>query len=71
MSSIDDLAAQLTAIAEELDDVIFEQLRSAAADGSMTRAAAADKQLVQARRAVEKAANLLQRATAAGDEPAG
>ncbi len=53
----DDLAEQLEAIAAELDERAFEMLREAAAERSGRPAD--DKRLVQARRAVEKAAHLL------------
>ncbi len=58
MSDLDQLADQLTAIAERLDEVAFEQLREAVADGAAQRPPA-DKRLMQARRAVDKAAHLL------------
>jgi hypothetical protein len=59
--AFDDLAEQLDAIAAELDDRAFELLREAAAERSGR--AADDKRLTQARRAVEKAANLLRGST--------
>ncbi len=53
----DNLAERLDAIAEELDDVMFDQLREASA----TRGSRPvdDKRLTQARRAIEKASRLL------------
>jgi hypothetical protein len=56
---IEALVGQLEAIAAELDEITFEQLREAVADGAAERPAA-DKQLVRARRAIEKAAHALQ-----------
>lgn len=61
---MDDLAARLQQIGEELDDLSFEVLRGAARARTGERPAI-DKVLVQARRAVSKAAVLL-----AGDGPA-
>jgi hypothetical protein len=54
----DDLAAQLEAIGAELDELSFDLLQQAVADGRTERPAA-DRTLTQARRAVEKAAGLL------------
>ncbi len=53
----DNLADRLDAVAEELDDVMFDQLREASA----TRGGRPidDKRLTQARRAIEKASRLL------------
>lgn len=58
MERVGAVVARLEVIAEELDDISFEILREAAADGATTRPAA-DKKLTQARRAVEKASHLL------------
>lgn len=53
----DNLADRLDAIAEELDDTMFDQLREAsAARGGRP---VDDKRLTQARRAIEKASHLL------------
>jgi len=53
----DNLADRLDAISEELDDVMFDQLREAsAARGGRP---VDDKRLAQARRAIEKASRLL------------
>jgi hypothetical protein len=60
MSRYADLAEQLDAIGAELDEVSFDLLQRAVADGATGRPAA-DKTLTQARRAVEKAAALLRR----------
>jgi hypothetical protein len=54
-----ELAARLREIASELDDVTFDLLNRAVADGATARPPE-DKILAQARRAVEKAAALLE-----------
>ena len=53
----DHLADRLDAVAEELDEVMFDQLREAAAEKAGRPAD--DKRLTQARRAIEKASRLL------------
>ncbi|MGB3733402.1 MAG: hypothetical protein WA964_00495 [Ilumatobacter sp.] len=58
MSDLDGLAEQLANIAEQLDEMAFDQLREAVAAGAMERPTT-DKRLMQARRAIEKAAHLL------------
>jgi len=58
MSRYADLADRLDSIGAELDDVSFDVLQQAVADGATSRPAA-DRTLTQARRAVEKAAALL------------
>ena len=62
MNRFDDLADRLDAIVAELDELAFDQLSEAVHDGATSRPDA-DKQLVQARRAVEKAAHVLRRIT--------
>ena len=57
----DHLAARLDAIAEELDELMFDQLREASA--ARVGRPADDKRLTQARRAIEKASHLLHGAT--------
>ena len=57
MTDYTHLADRLDSIAEELDEVMFDQLREAAAEKSGRPVD--DKRLTQARRAVEKAARLL------------
>jgi hypothetical protein len=53
----DNLANRLDVVAEELDEVMFDQLREAsAARGGRP---VDDKRLTQARRAIEKASRLL------------
>lgn len=61
----DHLADRLDAVAEDLDEVMFDQLREASA--AKAGRPADDKRLTQARRAVEKASRLL-RGDAAGDD---
>jgi hypothetical protein len=53
----DDLADRLQAVVEDLDQIVFDQLREAAAEGHGRPPD--DKRLTQARRAVEKAVHLL------------
>lgn len=60
----DDLADQIDEIVVELDDRVFDALRAAAAAGGGRPAD--DKRLMQARRALEKAAHVL-RACDGGD----
>ena len=62
----DHLADRLDAVAEELDELMFEQLREAAAE--KTGRPADDKRLTQARRAIEKASHLLRGRADADDE---
>lgn len=52
------LVDRLESIAEELDQIAFDRLREAVAEGDVTRPAE-DKKLMQARRAIEKAAGVL------------
>lgn len=53
-----DLVARIEAIAGELDDMAFDQLREAVAQGDVVRPTS-DRRLMQARRALEKAAAVL------------
>lgn len=64
--SYDHLADRLDAIVEELDELMFDQLREAAA--AKTGRPADDKRLTQARRAIEKASRLLRGDAAGRDE---
>ena len=59
MTTYAELATRLRSIAEELDDAAFDLLNRAVADGATSRPVE-DKALTQARRAVEKAATLLE-----------
>lgn len=52
------LVDRLESIAADLDELAFDRLREAVADGEVTRPAD-DKRLMQARRAIEKAATVL------------
>jgi hypothetical protein len=54
----DDLADRLESISEDLGDLSMDVLKEAMRSGA-TRRPDADKKLVQARRAVEKAAHLV------------
>ncbi len=60
MGDYDGLVDRLESVAADLDEIAFDQLREAVADGEVTRPVA-DKQLMQARRAIEKAATILRR----------
>ncbi len=53
-----DVIARIEAISSELDDIAFDHLREAVADGAVTRPTA-DRKLMQARRALDKAAAVL------------
>jgi hypothetical protein len=59
VTRIEELANRLREIEGELDDVALELLTQAAADGATARPPS-DKTITQARRAVEKAATLLE-----------
>ncbi len=52
------LVERLESVAADLDEMAFDKLREAVADGEVTRPAD-DKKLMQARRAIEKAAAVL------------
>lgn len=54
----DDLIARLESVAADLDEIAFDRLREAVADGDVLRPPD-DKRLMQARRAIEKAAGVL------------
>jgi uncharacterized protein (DUF885 family) len=56
----DEFVERLESIAADLDELAFDRLREAVADGEIARPTA-DKQLMQARRAIEKAADVLRR----------
>ena len=58
MARYDEIAERLEAIGADLDEASFDLLQQAVADGATSRPAA-DKTLTQARRAVEKAIQLL------------
>ena len=58
MTDYGTLADRLAAIAAELDEMAFDRLREAVADGEVERPDE-DKKLMQARRSIEKAAGIL------------
>lgn len=60
MSRYDDLAERLESIVADLDELSYDVLQRAVADG-LTQRPTADKSLTQARRAAEKAAQVLRR----------
>ena len=55
---VSELVERLESIAADIDELAFDRLREAVADGEVARPAD-DKQLMQARRAIEKAAGVL------------
>lgn len=59
MSAYAALADRLETIVADLDELAFDQLREAVADGVTSRPQS-DRELAKARRAVEKAARILQ-----------
>ncbi len=52
------LADRLESVAADIDDMAFDDLREAVADGDVVRPVT-DKRLMQARRAIEKATVIL------------
>ena len=66
MSRVDELADRLDSIIADLDELAFDRLREAVADGAIERPAA-DKELAKARRAAEKAAHHLRRIAGDGE----
>ncbi len=59
MSDVASLADRLRTILDDLDDLAFDRLREAVADGATSRPAS-DKELAKARRSVEKAVRVLE-----------
>lgn len=59
MSEYSTLADRLRSVLEDLDELAFGELREAVADGATTRPES-DKELAKARRAVDKAAAVLE-----------
>lgn len=57
-AELDDIVAELTSIEERLRDLAYDRLRVAAEDGDEV-AAAEEKKLLQARRALERAITAL------------
>ena len=71
MGDYEAFADRLEAVAADLDDMAFDRLRAAVADGELTRPVE-DKKLMQARRAIEKAAVILRVLDdTSGDDPSG
>lgn len=64
MSDIATLADRLRSILDDLDEVAFDRLREAVADGATSRPAS-DKELAKARRSVERAMRVLEALDAA------
>ena len=60
---------RLESVAADLDELAFDRLREAVADGEVTRPAD-DKKLMQARRAIEKAASVLRQLDGDGEPTA-
>ncbi len=60
MSDLEQLADRLDAIVADLDEIAFDRLREAVAEGATERPNE-DKELARARRAAEKAAHILRR----------
>ncbi len=58
MGEYSGLVERLESVAADLDELAFDRLREASANGEVTRPAD-DKKLMQARRAIEKAAGVL------------
>jgi hypothetical protein len=63
VSDLGAIADRLESIVADLDEIAFDRLREAVADGERSRPAS-DKTITQARRAIEKAAHLLRSAEA-------
>ena len=70
MANLDGLANRIETIAADLDEMAFDQLREAVADGEVTRPAN-DKKLMQARRALEKAAGILRQLSDSSNDETG
>jgi hypothetical protein len=58
VSRYDELADRLDAVVSDLDELAFDRLREAIADGATERPTV-DRDLAKARRAAEKAAHIL------------
>lgn len=58
MNEFGDLADRLESVAADLDEMAFDRLREAVADGEVERPRS-DRQMMQARRAIEKAIGIL------------
>jgi len=60
MTAYGDLEHRVRSVLADLDDLAFDQLREAVADGATSRPAS-DRELAKARRSLEKAAAILGR----------
>lgn len=60
MADYSGFADRLESVAADIDDLAFDDLRQAVADGEVVRPTT-DKSLMQARRAIEKAVVILRR----------
>ena len=58
MSDFESLTERLVTLVADLDELAFDRLREAVAEGATERPAS-DRELAKARRAVEKAAHIL------------
>jgi len=65
MADYGSLADRLAAVGADIDDMAFDALREAVADGEIQRPVD-DKKLMQARRAIEKAATILRQLDGGG-----
>jgi hypothetical protein len=65
VSDFASLADRLEALIADLDELAFDRLREAVADGA-TQRPQSDKELTKARRAAEKSAHILRRLAEAG-----
>lgn len=61
------LVERLESVAADIDEIAFDRLREAVADGEVARPVD-DKKLMQARRAIDKAVAVLARLDAEHDE---
>jgi hypothetical protein len=60
MGEYDEFVDRLESVAADLDEIAFDRLREAVAERELSRPPG-DKELMQARRAIEKAAGILRR----------
>jgi hypothetical protein len=67
MADYGDLADRLAAVGADIDEIAFDALREAVADGEVQRPVE-DKKLMQARRAIEKAAAILRQLDGDGSD---
>ena len=69
MSEYGGLAERLRGVLDDLDDLAFDQLREAVAEGATARPVS-EKELAKARRSVEKAVRELEALADAADQSA-